>query len=98
MDKDPKKKPNIIGALLFLLFCAMMFRFVFEMTRPDPQVVTAAQKTPAVEEMTKPLDNGVPYVAYGNTIAGRPTRLFKYETNTHVVYFTDQGGVWGHPK
>lgn len=50
MANEPKKKPTILGAMMFILLVAVVFRFVFEMNRPEPQVVTAAQKVPAVEE------------------------------------------------
>jgi hypothetical protein len=92
---DPKdQKPGDAKPIIFLV--ALVMFFVVSMVRllnPQPTDVAAVQK-PAVEEANT-VNNRTAYeVARG----GSNTVLFKAEIGNDVIYFSNQGGVWGHSK
>jgi hypothetical protein len=66
-----------------------MYRLMF----PTPPGAEVAAKS-AVEEVNT-INNRTAYeVARG----GMNIVLFKAEVGNDVIYFSNQGGVWGHPK
>jgi ABC-type polysaccharide transport system permease subunit len=74
-----------------ILLIAIVFRVVFEATKStDTQrpVQVAEEVNTYVEKKT------------ANEVArgGTNTVLFKHETGMYIIYFSNQGGVWGHPK
>ena len=91
---DPKdQKPGDTKPIIFLV--ALVMFFVVSMVRllnPTPPEVAAVQKP--VEEVNT-INNRTAYeVARG----GVNIILYKAEVNNTVIYFTNQGGVWGHSK
>jgi hypothetical protein len=89
-DKSPNNM-GLINVCMAILFIAIIFRLVFEATKS-----TDAQKPISVVEEINTVDNRV----LSNEVArgGINTVLFKAEIGNDVIYFSNQGGVWGHPK
>jgi hypothetical protein len=96
-SKEPRPA-SILGILLFLLFVVVIFRLV----NPTPQnVVDATASKPVVEEVNTVNNRtatSVDYIVITRKPGGNPLALYKHETATHIIYFTSDGGVWGHPK
>ena len=85
------KKPipvGILGLLLFVFFVVVLFRLL----SPTPVDVVAAPK-PVAEEV-----NTYRMSAYEVARGGVNIILYKAEVGNDIVYFTNQGGVWGHQK
>ena len=92
---DPKdnKPADPIYVLVIIAMCMLFIIMLIRTLNPSP-VDVVADKKQAVEEVNT-INNRTAYeVARG----GVNIILYKAEVNNTVIYFTNQGGVWGHSK
>jgi hypothetical protein len=94
MNPQGSKSPNgmrLINVCMAILLLAIFFRLVHEATKS-----TDVQKPTPVAEEVNTFNNRAP----ANEVArgGSNTVLFKAEIGNDIIYFSNQGGVWGHSK
>lgn len=90
--QSQKPRPGgFLVILLLMLFVVVMYRLM----GPAPASVADAPAAKPVVEEVNTINNRTAYeVARG----GVNIILYKAEVNNNVIYFTNQGGVWGHSK
>jgi hypothetical protein len=89
-SKEPRPGGFLI-ILLLMLFVVVMYRLM----GPAPANVADIPTAKPVVEEANTVNNRT---AYEVARAGVNVILYKAEVGNDVIYFSNQGGVWGHSK